>query len=569
MDRVRKAMKAQGLDWANTSTFYGGHSLGGAMMPDYVLTVDDAKGQVLMGSFLTRKFKTEATPEGRPQYAFPVPTLTIGGELDGLCRLTRIAEALYTQVTFSGDPVAAAQALPVTVIAGMNHYEFASGSSPPAFVAANDLRAEISEEQAHALVAADTVAFLAPLLGVGDWSALAARSAASAAFVQPVVDAFLMEGYAEYLPPCLCEEPDEYFYYATNSTPPPPSPFDAAASNPRGAAGEAAVGGDDKLPFREFGTCFSQPHCAGGSPWTGQVAMPTMAGASNGYYGPAEGGLEGLTVKAVDSLHIVTEEKPSCHLPHIHGGGANRPNFANPGSVGADNKYNPPTAPLCVAPTGCQLNVTTVTQHVYENSGEFDLWRLEFHVDSLDTGFAPLAAFELRSKLKSREAAFDASGFGTSGQGNYSVDSTDTPVAAGGTGGDRCGEVNQAAIDWAFASLPQAAQDRYRTYGQKLVVGPDKTTCAGGPCWIWDRLRFEKDDDANSVTVSSVVMVEPNFNKFPCGEAHADADGVKQFIPCPTGFHYCKLLSPARALEWMLVDGLKLNYKGYPNTTAH
>lgn len=150
MLRVRKAMRSQGIDWGSTSTFYGGHSLGGAMMPDYVLGVDDAVGQVLMGSFLTRKFKTGATAEGRPQLEYPVPTLTIGGELDGLCRLTRIAEALYTQVTFAEDPTVAARSVPVTVIPGMNHYEFASGDQPPAFVAMNDLKAEITEEAAHA-----------------------------------------------------------------------------------------------------------------------------------------------------------------------------------------------------------------------------------------------------------------------------------------------------------------------------------------------------------------------------------------------------------------------------------
>jgi len=179
--------------------------------------------------------------------------------------------------------------------------------------------------------------------------------------------------------------------------------------------------------------------------------------------------------------------------------------------------------------------------------------------------FAPLAAFELRSKLKSREAAYDASGYRAAGH-MYNTTDTDEPVAAGGSG-DRCGEINQAAVDWAYAKLSPAAQSRYDAHGQKLLIGPDKTTCAGGPCWIWDRLRFEKDDTANTNTVQSVVMVEPNYNKFPCGEAHADAQGVKQFIPCPTGFHYCKLLSPAKALEWMMVDGLKLNYKGY-NTTA-
>ena len=37
----------------NVTTFFGGHSLGGAMMPDYVAGAEpDAAGMILMGSFL-------------------------------------------------------------------------------------------------------------------------------------------------------------------------------------------------------------------------------------------------------------------------------------------------------------------------------------------------------------------------------------------------------------------------------------------------------------------------------------------------------------------------------------
>ena len=68
-----------------------------------------------------------------------------------------------------------------------------------------------------------------------------------------------------------------------------------------------------------------------------------------------------------------------------------------------------------------------------------------------------------------------------------------------------------------------------------------------------------KNDANSSVTVRGVTFAEENFNKFPCGEGHQRGE----LVPCPTGFHYCKLLSPARALEWMYVDGLRLHYSGY------
>ena len=40
-------------------------------------------------------------------------------------------------------------------------------------------------------------------------------------------------------------------------------------------------------------------------------------------------------------------------------------------------------------------------------------------------------------------------------------------------------------------------------------------------------------------------------------------DVTAHIYPDSAGFHYCKLLSPAKALEWMYVDGLRLNYSAY------
>ena len=132
---------------------------------------------------------------------------------------------------------------------------------------------------------------------------------------------------------------------------------------------------------------------------------------------------------------------------------------------------------------------------MYENSGEVDIWRAHFSVPWVDTGYLPITANELKTKIKSRQAVWEAAGVQ-----NVSYIETDGFPKDGGSG-DRCGEINQAAIDWALAQLPSKTRDRYEKYGQKLTVGADIGTCAAGPCWIWDPLRFEKDDDANTVTV--------------------------------------------------------------------
>ena len=65
--------------------FYAGHSLGGAVLQNWAYnsyTNRTIHGQILMGSFLTRVFKSDYI------FSYVVPTLTIGGELDGLARLT-------------------------------------------------------------------------------------------------------------------------------------------------------------------------------------------------------------------------------------------------------------------------------------------------------------------------------------------------------------------------------------------------------------------------------------------------------------------------------------------------
>ncbi|CAM9266739.1 unnamed protein product [Ectocarpus fasciculatus] len=489
IERIRDDMKEQGM--IEEFSFYGGHSLGGAMMPDYVYAnaADTAAGVMLSGSFLTRKYKTGKTAEGRPQYEFPVPTLTIGGELDGLCRISRVAEALYTQISFSQDPEVATLYMPVTTISGMNHMQFASGEVPT-FVLENDLQAEVSEEEAQAMAVADMTSFMGSILFPQDASyaqTLQKRVQESTEFTQPIVDALLMESYEQFLPGCYCETEDEYGYL-------------------------------------QYGTCASTPSCVGGVRWTDEHAQRLMGGLDDAR-------VVGLDMTVADSIHLVTEEDPSCHLPHIHG---NPENSANPG--------HDDTPPICEQPNGCLLNITTVTQHVYEN-GHFDIWRLHFDLDWADTGYLPLSSKELKTKIKSRQAVWEAAGVK-----NVSYVETDVVAREGGTG-DRCKEINQAAIDWAISKAPETTRSRFDKYGQKLIVGEDLGTCAAGPCWIWDPLRFDKDDEANTVNVQAVWFGSENQNAYPCGE--------DKTIPCSAGFHYCKLLSPSRALEWMYVDGLR------------
>jgi hypothetical protein len=118
IDATLAAMKRQGM--RAKYYFYGGHSLGGAVLQNWVnktYTNRTIDGQILMGSFLTRVFKTDY------KFSYAVPTLTIGGELDGLSRVSRIAEAYYTQLLdpqLQGNTAFNKANFPVTVCEGSN-----------------------------------------------------------------------------------------------------------------------------------------------------------------------------------------------------------------------------------------------------------------------------------------------------------------------------------------------------------------------------------------------------------------------------------------------------------------
>jgi len=97
--------------------------------------------------------------------------LTLGGELDGLTRVTRIAkEWQATQQRVAADGPEALYRFPVVVLPGQSHSQFCSGVNVTAF-GHKDAMPEVSWPVAHAAIAEATAQFLALVTNPSDTAA--------------------------------------------------------------------------------------------------------------------------------------------------------------------------------------------------------------------------------------------------------------------------------------------------------------------------------------------------------------------------------------------------------------
>ena len=214
------------------------------------------------------------------------------------------------------------------------------------------------------------------------------------------------------------------------------------------------------------------------------------------------GGLEGYATYVVrDAFHDVRDTEPYHHA-HL---------------------WNNCSADSLLDRT-CILNITTVTQNVYGQ------------LDELDFGFFPVSANEMKVKMKSRQAIYQ-----------QTLDPTaklsDTDKF------NFCAEINAKAFEWARQRVPPRTGERFDTLGVQPVFDPDiRHKIQIGPVWINSPLKLQERYDMEGGRwlwhVQAPTLV---------------TDVTANLYPDSAGFHYCKLLSPARAMEWMLVDGLRRN----------
>ena len=90
---------------------------------------------------------------------YPLPVLTLAAELDGVTRITRVAQEFgKLKQDMENSPLTLYRA-PIIFLAGTNHGQFASGSKPPR-ITNNDLEPETSEADAHKLIGKHVDSFL-------------------------------------------------------------------------------------------------------------------------------------------------------------------------------------------------------------------------------------------------------------------------------------------------------------------------------------------------------------------------------------------------------------------------
>lgn len=157
-----------------------------------------------------------------------------------------------------------------------------------------------------------------------------------------------------------------------------------------------------------------------------------------------------------------------------------------------------------------------------------------FH--SFDVALAPISAAEIATKIRSRQCVQ-----------NELHQVKDIPFSVDDP--QFCKEFNQKIIDDVLTHASPAALARYKKYAKQYVAGDDKAT-GSGPGFLSGHISFE-DDGTQILVKSPLLKTDINYwidtFHFP----------RPSFIPDPGCYHYCKILSPARVMEYLYVGGLR------------
>ncbi|CAH1783498.1 unnamed protein product [Owenia fusiformis] len=141
----------------SAKVFLAGHSLGGVFLKRFVHThVASTAGMVLYGAYFS---KGELA-------SFPVPTLTLSGDLDGLTRITRIASQFKELMSYvAHNNTDGIWRFPTVILSGINHSQYFTGNIPSKVIK-YDITPELDGPTAREMIAEATIAFMIKTLGL-------------------------------------------------------------------------------------------------------------------------------------------------------------------------------------------------------------------------------------------------------------------------------------------------------------------------------------------------------------------------------------------------------------------
>ncbi len=368
---------------------------------------------------------------------YPVPTLTLGGELDGLVRVTRIAEAFQSQRDQEEES-------PVIVVEGLRYSSITNQDQIDTDLPSS-VKGSISHENATDIVSGLILAYIKHTKLEGD--------PFTKDLLEPIVEVFAKQ--------------EGSWYFNSNID-------------------------------KEHGT----------SLWGAQAQTSMIEPLPENW----------SVVSTSNEFHLLSDEKK---IPPYYRG-----------------KHR--AAIQVVDSNRKQLSTSTITQLRYVevsvteaaaglNGYAIITEELNAVLDRVeDDGKNFVSAIEIATKMVSRQKACNVTG-----QDSY-PDSLDD--------GDRCAEINRQAIDLALnQGCSESCRQRYESQGTPLrVVSDRKPFPPAGPWWIFNYLSFQRNETSHTMDVSSWY-------------AFYSTSGLKY----GARNHYCKLLSPARALEWIMIDSLR------------
>ncbi|GFR81506.1 hypothetical protein ElyMa_000605700 [Elysia marginata] len=155
VDDAIRELKAAGM---KSDAYVGvGHGWGGRFLSMYAPETN-LTALILMGATITRKTDLKD---------YPLPVLTLAGELDGVNKITRVVEEFDKLRDEVDGFFKGVYRNPVVLIKGANHASFVSGELP-AQLKPIDLAANISQADAHAMIGRHVNSFLTATFSTDD-----------------------------------------------------------------------------------------------------------------------------------------------------------------------------------------------------------------------------------------------------------------------------------------------------------------------------------------------------------------------------------------------------------------